>query len=76
MKRHLFLLAIACLIIPSHAFAMPQKDTVVNVNSIPANDYMLDNGWKYVTEDNPIFALLIYDSNWINIDPTQKLPAQ
>jgi len=69
------LLLALCLLISSHVFAIPQKDTVIHVDTLYRLGAELTKGWKFHPGDNPAFARVDYDDHhWQSINPTLKSP--
>jgi len=69
------LLLALCLLIPSHVFAIPQKDTVIHVDTLYGWGAELTKGWKFHPGDNPAFARVDYDDHhWQSINPIVKRP--
>ncbi len=75
MKRCLLPFVAALLFVSSSIFAAVTADTLITINSLPANGYLLDKGWKFYPGDDPAFSRRDYDDkNWQPIDPSLRIP--
>ena len=63
-----------CLFASIDALAGAKKDTVVSINQLPADGYLLDKGWKFHAGDNADWAKPgIDDSDWGSIKPATDI---
>ncbi len=48
-----------------------QDTEIIHIDSLPAEGFLLDKGWKFQPGDNPDYANADYDdSKWQSINPT------
>jgi two-component system NtrC family sensor kinase len=75
MRRLLLTLV---FLIPFIAFSSSSADTVITIDHLDQYGFTLKTGWKFINDDNPVFAKTDYDDrSWQSINPllqVQQLP--
>ncbi len=65
---------LAFLLALTFSFGFAQKQKPFQIDSLPKQGILLDNGWKWHAGDNPNFAKVDFDdSKWESIDPTKDI---